>query len=151
MDFNNVLQYASVAIFAAVLIAFLTDIIVQCLKKVIYDKNPTTTLTSNMLVLLVSLVVTAAMYCICVGIGSIVFVWWHVFLVVLLGFVAAFIGMFGYDKFMQTVEQYKNMLNKVEDAANETQKTIEAVTDAVNSGKLSIDDLTKLMANKLNK
>ena len=71
----------------------LTNIIVQVVKKVTWEKMPT-----NILVLVVSLILTlVAFFAVC-QIKGIAVVWYMVIAAVVLAFMVAYAAMFGYDK-----------------------------------------------------
>lgn len=87
------------------IVTLCTDIITQVIKKITYDKIPT-----NIVCLIISLVLSIFM-CIIGGIiGIYVVQWYHIVIAIIFAFFAAFIGMIGFDKLVQTIEQYKNIL-----------------------------------------
>ena len=78
----------------------LTNIIVQVVKKVTWEKMPT-----NILVLVVSLVLTlVAFFAVC-QIKEIAVVWYMVVAAVVLAFMVAYAAMFGYDKLVEILNQ----------------------------------------------
>ncbi|MEY8317771.1 hypothetical protein AALB19_10725 [Oscillospiraceae bacterium 50-58] len=80
----------------------LTNIIVQVVKKVTWEKMPT-----NILVLVVSLVLTlVAFFAVC-QIKEIAVVWYMVVAAVVLAFMVAYAAMFGYDKLVEILNQQK--------------------------------------------
>lgn len=80
----------------------LTNIIVQVVKKVTWEKMPT-----NILVLVVSLVLTlVAFFAVC-QIKGIAVVWYMVIAAVVLAFMVAYAAMFGYDKLVEILNQQK--------------------------------------------
>ena len=80
----------------------LTNIIVQVVKKVTWEKMPT-----NILVLVVSLVLTlVAFFAVC-QIKEIAVVWYMGVAAVVLAFMVAYAAMFGYDKLVEILNQQK--------------------------------------------
>lgn len=80
----------------------LTNIIVQVVKKVTWEKMPT-----NILVLVVSLILTlVAFFAVC-QIKGIAVVWYMVIAAVVLAFMVAYAAMFGYDKLVEILNQQK--------------------------------------------
>lgn len=80
----------------------LTNIIVQVVKKVTWEKMPT-----NILVLVVSLILTlVAFFAVC-QIKGIAVVWYMVITAVVLAFMVAYAAMFGYDKLVEILNQQK--------------------------------------------
>ncbi len=98
---GEIMQYGSYVMLLVVAIATATDIIVQVMKGVL--KN----ISTNVLVFIVSIVVSLLVLAIASATGVLTFAWWWVVVAVFVGFVAAFVGMYGYDKLLQTIEQLK--------------------------------------------
>lgn len=78
----------------------ITNIIVQVLKKLTWDKLPT-----NILATLVALLLTLAAFFAYCQIKSITAVWYMVAAAVVLGFFVAYAAMFGFDKLKEAIMQ----------------------------------------------
>lgn len=101
-------QIASVITFLVValfIVTLVTDIITQVIKKITYDKIPT-----NLLCVIIALILSIVGCCIGASLGIYMLAWYHFVIAIVLGFFAAFIGMNGFDKFMQTLKQYESIL-----------------------------------------
>lgn len=97
---NDLTAYIPVLLAVVMALTLITNIVVQVLKRLLYDLIPT-----NLLAFLVAVVVTVG-----TGFG----VWsyfkfditgWMIAALIALCFVVAFAAMFGYDKLVQLVEQ----------------------------------------------
>lgn len=78
----------------------LTNIVVQVLKKTTSEKLPT-----NILVLIVSMVLTLAAFFAYCQIETIAVTWYMVFAAIVLGILVAYAAMFGFDKLKEAFEQ----------------------------------------------
>ena len=91
---------------ALFVITLATDIITQVIKKVTYDKIPT-----NIVCLIVALILAIVVCFVGAAMGIYELMWFHFVVAIIVGFFAAFIGMNGFDKFVQTIDQYKDILS----------------------------------------
>lgn len=104
---QNIPLAISAILVAVMILMVITNIIVEVLKKLTWDKVPT-----NILAVLVAMVVTlVAFFSIC-QIEKIEVTWYLVAGAVGLGFTVAFAAMFGFDKLRQTLEQITNISNR---------------------------------------
>ena len=94
---ESVLNWSVVISIIGVLVA-LTNIIVQVVKKAVWDKLPT-----NVLAVIVSMVLTLVTFFAYCQIKAIAVVWYMVAAAVVLGFMVAYAAMFGYDKLMEAI------------------------------------------------
>ena len=94
---ESVLNWSMVISVIGVLVV-VTNIVVQVLKKVTWDKLPT-----NILVVAVSMVLTLVAFFAYCQIKAIAVVWYMVAAAVVLGFMVAYAAMFGYDKLMEAI------------------------------------------------
>lgn len=78
----------------------LTNIVVQVLKKLTWDKLPT-----NILAIIVSMVLTLAVFFAYCQINTIAVMWYMVFGAVVLGMLVAYAAMFGFDKLREALAQ----------------------------------------------
>lgn len=84
-----------------------TNIIVQVLKNLTWDKLPT-----NVLAVIVSMTMTMIAFFAYCQINSIPVVWYMIAAAVVLGFLVAFAAMFGFDKLKETIAQLERAKNK---------------------------------------
>ena len=80
-----------------------TNIIVQVLKKLTWDKLPT-----NLLAIIVSMLLTLAVFFAYCQIKSVAVVWYTVAAAIVLGFFVAYAAMFGFDKLKEAIMQLQN-------------------------------------------
>ena len=104
---ETIMQYIPMAISAILLAALIltvaTNIIVQVLKKLTWDKIPT-----NILAFIVAMVVTLlAFFAVCQIMGWAV-TWYMVAGAVALGVFVCYAAMFGFDKLREALEQITN-------------------------------------------
>lgn len=96
---ESVLNWSVIISIIGVLVV-LTNIVVQVLKKVTWDKLPT-----NALAMIVSLVLTLGAFFAYCFIKEIAVVWYMVFAAVVLAFMVAYAAMFGFDKLKEALAQ----------------------------------------------
>ena len=94
---ESVLNWSVVISIIGVLVA-LTNIIVQVVKKAVWDKLPT-----NILAVIVSMALTLVTFFAYCQTKAIAVVWYMVAAAVVLGFMVAYAAMFGYDKLMEAI------------------------------------------------
>ena len=90
---------SAVLLIVAILVA-ITNIIVQVVKKATWDKIPT-----NLLVVIVAMVLTVAVFLAIFQIKAVAITWYMVAAVLILGIFVAYAAMFGFDKFKEALEQ----------------------------------------------
>lgn len=96
---ESVLNWSVVISIIGVLVA-LTNIIVQVVKKAVWDKLPT-----NILAIIVSMVLTLVTFFAYCQINAIAVVWYMVVAAVVLGFLVSYAAMFGFDKLKEALAQ----------------------------------------------
>ena len=96
---ESVLNWSVVISLIGVLVA-LTNIITQVLKKVTWEKLPT-----NILVVIISMVLTLVAFFAYCQIKAVAVVWYMVVATVVLGFMVAYAAMFGFDKLKEALTQ----------------------------------------------
>ena len=94
---ESILNWSVVISIIGVLVV-LTNIIVQVLKKVTWDRLPT-----NILAVAVSMALTLVTFFAYCQIKSIAVVWYMVAAAIVLGFMVSYAAMFGYDKLMEAI------------------------------------------------
>ena len=101
---ETIMQYIPMAISAILLAALIltvaTNIIVQVLKKLTWEKIPT-----NVLAFIVAMVVTLLVFFAVCEILALTVTWYMVAAAVALGVFVAYAAMFGFDKFREALEQ----------------------------------------------
>ena len=104
---ENIVQYIPVAISAVLLAALIltvaTNIIVQVLKKLTWDKIPT-----NILAFIVAMAVTLVVFFAVFQIMGWMVTWYMVAGAVALGVFVTYAAMFGFDKLREALEQITN-------------------------------------------
>lgn len=95
---EQVLNLSVILSIVGVLVA-LTNIIAQVLKKATWEKLPT-----NVLVIVISMVLTLVAFFAYCSIKSITVVWYMVAAAIVLGFLVAYAAMFGFDKLKETLD-----------------------------------------------
>lgn len=80
-----------------------TNIIVQVLKKLTWDKLPT-----NILAVIVAMLLTLVVFFAYCQIKSVAVVWYLVAAAIVLGFFVAYAAMFGFDKLKEAIMQLQN-------------------------------------------
>lgn len=104
---ENIMEYIPVAIsailLAALILTVVTNIVVQVLKKLTWEKIPT-----NILAFIVAMVVTLlAFFAVCQIMGWVV-TWYMVAGAAALGVFVCYAAMFGFDKLREALEQITN-------------------------------------------
>lgn len=84
-----------------------TNIIVQVLKNLTWDKLPT-----NILAVIVSMVLTLVAFFAYCQICSIAVEWYMVVAAVVVGFLTSYAAMFGFDKLKESITQIKQLNSK---------------------------------------
>lgn len=96
---DSILNWSAVITIIGALVV-LTNIVVQVLKKLTWEKLPT-----NVLAVAVSMVLTLVVFFAYCQIKSITVVWYMVAAAVVLGFMVAYAAMFGFDKLKEVLAQ----------------------------------------------
>lgn len=95
---EQVLNWSVILSIVGVLVV-LTNIIAEVLKKMTWDKVPT-----NILVIVISMVLTLVAFFAYCSVKSIAVAWYMVVAAIVLGFLVAYAAMFGFDKLKETLE-----------------------------------------------
>lgn len=82
----------------------LTNIIVEVLKKMTWDKMPT-----NLLAVLVAIALTLVAFFAYVGYSGMLYAWYHVAAAIIVAFMVAYAAMFGFDKLKEALSQIQSM------------------------------------------
>lgn len=85
------------------ILVMVTNIVVQVLKRLTWDKLPT-----NILATIVAMVLTLAAFFAYCQIKAVPVVWYMVAAAVVLGFFVAYAAMFGFDKLKEAIMQLKS-------------------------------------------
>lgn len=96
---ENIFDWSAVLSIVGILVV-VTNIIVQVLKKLTWDKLPT-----NLLATAVAMVLTLAVFFAYCQIRAVPIVWYMVAAAVVLGFFVAYAAMFGFDKLKEAIMQ----------------------------------------------
>jgi hypothetical protein len=82
----------------------LTNIITGVIKKVTWDKIP-----SSLLAFIVAEILSIAALFIYLAIMSIAFVWYYIVIAIILGFMTAYAAMFGFDKLKEIITTWREL------------------------------------------
>ena len=96
---ENIFDWSVILTIVGVLVV-ITNIMVQVLKRVTWDKLPT-----NILAVIISMSLTLAAFFAYCQIKGVAVVWYMVVAAVVLGFFVAYAAMFGFDKLKETITQ----------------------------------------------
>lgn len=96
---ENIFDWSVILTIVGVLVV-ITNIMVQVLKRVTWDKLPT-----NILAVIISMSLTLAAFFAYCQIKGVAVVWYMVVAAVILGFFVAYAAMFGFDKLKETITQ----------------------------------------------
>lgn len=99
---ENIFDWSVILSIVGVLVV-LTNIIVQVLKQLTWDKLPT-----NILATVVAIVLTLAAFFAYCQIKSVAAVWYMIAAAVVLGFMVAYAAMFGFDKLREVIAQLES-------------------------------------------
>lgn len=99
---ENIFDWSAILSIVGILVV-VTNIVVQVLKKLTWDKLPT-----NILATVVSMVLTLVAFFAYCQIRAVPVVWYMVVAAVVLGFFVAYAAMFGFDKFKEAIMQLKS-------------------------------------------
>lgn len=99
MDINTYVSAFLIVVGALVLI---TNMVVEVLKKVTWEKFPT-----NLLAVIVAVVLTVVAFVTYMKMMNLPMVWWYWPPVIVAGFLVSYAAMFGYDKFKEMILQWK--------------------------------------------
>lgn len=89
------------------LLVALTNIITEVIKKVTWDKIPT-----SLLAVIISLVLTLVAFFAYCQIVQIAATWYSIIAAVVVGFMVAYAAMFGYDKLKEILERWRVIKNE---------------------------------------
>ncbi len=82
----------------------LTNIITEVVKKITWDKIP-----SSLLAFIVAIVLSIAALFIYLAIMSYTFVWYYLVLAIIIGFMTAYAAMFGFDKLKEIISGWATL------------------------------------------
>ena len=101
MDYNVLINYASILLFVIAALVFTVNIIVEILKKA-FPKLPTTILT-----LILAVVITMVAFFAWATYINLAIVWYYIVAAFILGLFVAYAAMFGFDKLKDAFEKLK--------------------------------------------
>ena len=104
---QNIPAVISVILPLVLMLMVVTNIIVEVLKKLTWERLPT-----NILVFVVAMAVTLLAFLAACQIMGVRILWYMVAGAVVLGVFVAYAAMFGFDKLRQTMEQLEQIKNK---------------------------------------
>ena len=92
----------SFAVSVVGVLVIVTNMVVEVLKKVTWEKFPT-----NLLAVIVAVVLTIVAFVTYMKMMELAMVWWYWPPVIVAGFLVSYAAMFGYDKFKEMILQWK--------------------------------------------
>lgn len=101
MDYNAIINYASILMAVLAALVFVTNIIVEVIKSA-FAKLPT-----NYLTIVVAIVITVLALCVLCAVLEITVMWYYAIGALVLGIFVAYAAMFGFDKFKEAWEKLK--------------------------------------------
>lgn len=101
MQYDVIINYASILMFAMAVLVFATNIIVEVFKS-IFPKLPT-----SILAVLVALLIAGIAVAIAIAHFKIAFMWYYAPATIVLGLFVAYAAMFGFDKFTEAFDKLK--------------------------------------------
>lgn len=101
MDYNQIINYASVLLAVLAVLVFVTNIIVEVIKSAF--KN----LPTNILAIIVAIVVTMLVLFAVASYLEITIMWYYIVAALIMGLFVAYAAMFGFDKFKDAWEKLK--------------------------------------------
>ena len=104
---QNIPAVISVILPLVLMLMVVTNIIVEVLKKLTWERLPT-----NILVFVVAMAVTLLAFFAMCQIAGVPVTWYMVVGAIVLGFFVCFAAMFGFDQLRQTMEQLEQIKNK---------------------------------------
>jgi len=94
--------YISALLAIVGLLVLITNMVVEVLKKVTWERFPT-----HLLAVIVAVALTIVAFVTYMEIMELAMVWWYFPPVIVCGFLVAYAAMFGYDKFKEMILQFK--------------------------------------------
>lgn len=109
MDINVIIHYAMLLMLVIGALVILTNIIVEVLKKVTWEK-----INTNILAVIVALVLTMVVFLALMAYFSIAIRWYYIAAAVVAAFMVAYAAMFGFDKlFSMVFDKLREIWTKV--------------------------------------
>ncbi len=102
MNYEMIIHYASILMAILAALVFVTNIIVEVVKKLL-PKLPT-----NILAVAVALIVTMLALFIAAAVLEVTVMWYYAVGAVVMGLFVAYAAMFGFDKFKEAFEKLKS-------------------------------------------
>jgi len=104
MDITVITNQVSVLMVLIGVLVILTNIIVEVLKKLTWDKLPT-----NFLAVIVAIALTMVAFLAWAAYMGIQVLWYYIAAALLVGFLVAYAAMFGFDKLREALEQIRKL------------------------------------------
>lgn len=100
----NMTNYFTTLMLIIGVLVVLTNIIVEVLKKMTWDKMPT-----NILAILVAITLTLVAFFAWAGYSGITVVWYYIAAAAVVGFMVAYAAMFGFDKLRESLQKLQDI------------------------------------------
>lgn len=106
MDTTVITNHVAMLLTAIALLVALTNIVVEVLKKLTWNKIPT-----DLLAILVAVVLTMLAFFAWASYAELTVLWYYIAAAVVAGLMVAYAAMFGFDKLKDILTKYKNSAN----------------------------------------
>lgn len=107
MDIISTLtNYGATLMLIIGILVVLTNIVVEVLKKLTWDKMPT-----NLLAIIVAVVLTIVAFLAYASYAALPILWYYIAAVIVIGFMVAYAAMFGFDKLREALSKINEMSN----------------------------------------
>lgn len=100
----NITNYFTTLMLIIGVLVVLTNIIVEVVKKLTWDKLPT-----NILAILVAIVLTLVAFFAWASYAGITIVWYYIAAAVVVAFLVAYAAMFGFDKLRESLQKIQDI------------------------------------------
>lgn len=97
-------NYVALLMFIIGVLVVVTNLIVEVLKKLTWDKLPT-----NILAIIVAMVLTLVAFFAWLTIAGIPFMWYYLAAAIVVGFLVAYAAMFGFDKLQEALAKIREL------------------------------------------
>ena len=103
---STLANYGATLMLIIGILVVLTNIIVEVLKKALWDKIPT-----NLLAIIVAVVLTLLTFCAYASYMALPILWYHMAAAIVVAFMVAYAAMFGFDKLKEALSKINEMSN----------------------------------------
>lgn len=106
MDMTVITNHAAMLLTVIAMLVALTNIVVEVLKKLTWNKIPT-----DLLAIIVAVALTMLAFFAWASYTGLVVLWYYIAAAVIVGLMVAYAAMFGFDKLKDILTKYKDSVN----------------------------------------